>query len=146
MMLAVVMCWAVSDVVRPLSAQESEEASPTVTEVEVSNAAMNAVEDAEAGGGNIEEVSKLDLLLRKTFGPPLKRFHQPIDAWLGSLSMTVAMGCAFSLFLIATIWTWTLPREFVYRGAPDQKPWRDLRLWATLVVIPYVAVYILLGR
>ena len=91
-------------------------------------------------------VVTLDTFLRENFGPPLKALHEPIDAWLGSLSMNVAMACALGLYAIAVVWVWTLPREFVFRGAPDQKPWRDLRVWATLVVIPYVAVYLLLGR
>ncbi len=91
-------------------------------------------------------VENFDTFLRETFGPPLKALHEPIDAWLGSLPMSVAVACALGLYAIAVIWVWTLPREFVFRGAPDQKPWRDLRVWATLVVIPYVVVYLWLGR
>jgi hypothetical protein len=91
-------------------------------------------------------VERIDSALRSTLGPPLKSLHEPIDAWLGSLPMSVALACALGLYLIAVIWVWTLRREFVFRGAPDQKPWRDLRLWATFVVIPYVAIYIWLGR
>ena len=91
-------------------------------------------------------LEKIDAILKATFGPPLKALHAPIDTWLGSLPMSVAMACALGLYAIAVIWVWRLPRKFVFRGAPDQSMWRDLRIWATLVVIPYVAVYILLGR
>lgn len=91
-------------------------------------------------------IEKLDAILKSTLGPPLKALHRPIDEWLGSLPMSVAMGCALGLYLIAVIWVWRLKREFVFRGAPDTHMWRDLRIWATLVVIPYVAVYVLLGR
>ena len=83
---------------------------------------------------------------RNTLGPPLKALHTPVDAWLGSLSMSVAMGCAIGLYVIAVIWVWALKKEFVFRGAPG-KGWRyDLRLWATLVALPYIAAYLLLGR
>ena len=108
----------------------------------------NALRDAT--GALIEKLEtpleKLDEFLRTTFGPPLKALHEPIDAWLGSLSMTVAMVCAIGLYLIAIAWVWTLPREFVFRGAVDQDRWRDLRIWATLVVLPYVVIYLWLGR
>lgn len=91
-------------------------------------------------------VASLDTFLRSNFGPPLKALHEPIDAWLGSLPMSVAMACALGLYAIAVIWVWTLPKKFVFRGAPDQRPWRDLRVWATLVTIPYVIIYMWLGR
>jgi len=90
-------------------------------------------------------VEQIDRFMRTTLGPPLKGLHEPIDAWLGSLPMGVAMVCALGLYAIAVVWVWTLPREFVFRGAVNEKPWRDLRIWATLVVIPYVVVYLLLG-
>lgn len=91
-------------------------------------------------------VERIDDFLRTTFGPPLKALHEPIDAWLGSLPMSVAMACALGLYAVAIIWVWTLKKKFVFRGAPDQKSWRDLRIWATLVTIPYVIIYLLLGR
>ena len=91
-------------------------------------------------------LERIDAFLRAIFGPPLKALHTPIDNWLGSLPMSVAMACTLGLYAIAVIWVWGLRKEFVFRGAPDMKKWRNLRIWATLVVIPYVAVYILFGR
>lgn len=79
-------------------------------------------------------------------GPPLKSIQEPIDNWLGTIPMSVAMACAIGLFLVALLWTWLIKRDFIYRGSPDQAWWRDLRIWATLVVIPYITVYLLLGR
>ena len=84
--------------------------------------------------------------LRQILGPPLKAFHAPIDQWLGRLPMSVAMACAVGLYVVALVWVWGLSREFVFRGAPDSHWWRDLRIWATAVVIPYIAIYLLLGR
>lgn len=91
-------------------------------------------------------MDQLDEFLRATLGPPLRALHQPIDRWLGSLPMSVAMVCALGLYLAAVIWVWGLKKDFLFRGAPG-KGWKyDLRIWATLVVVPYVAVYVLLGR
>jgi hypothetical protein len=112
--------------------------------------AKQAVDEPGVFGALFERIDavmeSLDSLLRDNLGPPLKALHEPIDAWLGSLPMSVAMACALGLYAIAVIWVWTLPKEFVFRGAPDQQPWRDLRVWATLVTIPYVIIYMWLGR
>ena len=83
---------------------------------------------------------------RNLFGPPLKALHTPIDEWLGSVPMSFAMTCAIGLYLIALIWVWGLKKEFVFRGAPNKSWMYDLRIWATVVVVPYVAAYLLLGR
>ena len=112
------------------------------------------IENAQEAKGRFEwigdsidaYIETFDTFLRENFGPPLKALHEPIDAWLGSLPMSVAMICAIGLYVIAVIWVWTIPKEFVFRGAPDQKPWRDLRVWATLVTVPYVIIYLWLGR
>ena len=91
-------------------------------------------------------IERLNDLFRATLGPPLKALHTPVDQWLATLPMGFAMACALGLYFVAVVWVWTLKKEFVFRGAPDRKSWRDLRVWATLVVIPYVFVYLLLGR
>ena len=83
--------------------------------------------------------------IRATLGPPIKALHQPIDAWLGSLSMTTALGCTIGLFVVAGIWVWSLPKEFIFRGAPSRKWWCDLRIWATVVLLPYIGMYLLFG-
>ncbi len=93
-----------------------------------------------------EFLESVDSFLRDTLGPPLKVLHDPIDNWLASLPMGIAMACALGLYVVALLWVWTLKKEFVFLGAPDKSRWRDLRVWATLVVIPYVIVYVLLGR
>lgn len=85
-------------------------------------------------------------VLRDTCGPPLKALHTPIDKWLGAVPMSFAMVCAIGLYLIAVVWVWGLKKEFVFRGAPGKGWLYDLRIWATLVVIPYVVAYLLLGR
>ncbi len=84
--------------------------------------------------------------IRSTLGPPLKSLHQPLDDWLGSLPMSIAMACAIGLFVVAGLWVWTLKTDFIFRGAPDRNRWRDLRLWSMAVLLPYITIYLLLGR
>jgi hypothetical protein len=84
--------------------------------------------------------------LLENVGPPLKNIQHPIDVWLGELPMSVAMVCCIGLFVVALIWVWCLKRDFIFRGAPGMEWWRDLRIWATLVVLPYIAVYLWWGR
>jgi len=89
---------------------------------------------------------KITLWIRKTLGPPLRSLHEPIDHWLVSLPMSVAMACAIGLFVLAGIWVWTLHTDFIFRGAPDHKRWRDLRIWSMVVLLPYITIYFLFGR
>jgi hypothetical protein len=90
------------------------------------------------------EAFKTDL--RAALGPPLKRLYQPLDRLFDSLPMWVAQASAIGLFVAAAIFAWCLPRRYVYLGAPDQARWRDLRIWATLVLVPYMLIYWILGR
>jgi hypothetical protein len=83
--------------------------------------------------------------IRQKLGPAIKALHQPIDDWLGSLPMSVAMICTIGLFMLAGIWIWTLRTEFIFRGAPCRRWWCDLRIWATLLLLPYIGVYLMLG-
>lgn len=92
-----------------------------------------------------EEPLWITRVLRENLGPPLKSIQEPIDAWLGTVPMWVAMACTIGLFLAAVVWVWRLKRDFIFRGAPGQEWWRDLRIWATLVVVPYIAAYLILG-
>jgi hypothetical protein len=87
----------------------------------------------------------LKIAVRTGLGPPLKALHGPLDRLLDSLPMWVAQACAISLFVLAGLFAWCLPRRFVYLGAPDHARWRDLRIWATLVLVPYVLIYYFLG-
>ncbi len=96
--------------------------------------------------GGVSAWERFQATLRASLGPPLKHLQEPVDAWLGRLPMWVAMTCAVGLYVVALIWTWLLPREFIFRGAPDQARGADLRIWATVVILPYIAVYLWLGR
>ena len=51
---------------------------------------------------------------------------------------------AMALFASMGIACWTLGREQSFMDAPDQNRWRDLRLWATLIVVAQLALYYML--
>lgn len=84
--------------------------------------------------------------LIRAFVPALKRFFGPLDDFLISLPPWTWLACALSLFVIAGMVVWTLKRSYVYLGAPDESRWRDLRIWSTVLLIPYILLYLLLGR
>ena len=67
----------------------------------------------------------------------------PFDALLSAVPLQHARWFALALLLIPALATLRAPREFVFRGAPDQKPWRDLRIWVWVVILPYVLIYAL---
>ena len=47
------------------------------------------------------------------------------------------------LFIIVLIVTWIIPKSFIFSGAPDTRRWRDLRIWATvLIMVQFVIYYI----
>lgn len=65
----------------------------------------------------------------------LRAFSELPVAW--SLPATFA---AFALLLVVV---WTIPRDSVVAGAPDRAPWRDLRLWATVLIVVQLGTYLL---
>lgn len=79
--------------------------------------------------------------IRRVLAPPLKSLLEPLDTWLAGLPAWAGPVSATALFLAAVFWVLLLKREYVYLGAPDQAVWRDLRIWALLVTLPYVVIY-----
>lgn len=92
-----------------------------------------------------ESYAEFQNWLTATIGPPLKRLHAPLDDFLSSLSLTTAKFTTIAFFVLAGLWVLSLSKKFVYLGAPDQARWRDLRIWAILVLVPYIVVYLWLG-
>ena len=72
----------------------------------------------------------------------LRSILGPLDSFLASLSAETGRWCAIALFAIAAVWVLTLKRDYVYRGAVDDKIWRDLRLWSVLALCPYAVIYL----
>lgn len=61
--------------------------------------------------------------------------------WIHMLPVWTAKIGAVTLFGGVIVFTWTLPKDFIYLGAPDGARWRDLRIWATVLVVFQIVIY-----
>ena len=62
--------------------------------------------------------------------------------WLKDLPLYWAKVMGTLFFLSVIIWALTRPKDYIFKGAPDRKIWRDLRLWAVVILIVQIALYI----
>ncbi len=62
--------------------------------------------------------------------------------FLTNVSVVWAKVIVLVLFAVIFILVWLLPNEYIFKGAPDRKWYRNLKLWATLIVIFYAYLYI----
>ena len=82
--------------------------------------------------------------LRTTVAPWIKAGLDPLHAFLNGLppwSWRAAM-CAY--LVLGVLWGVFLTKAYIYRGAPTQALWRDLRLWLPLLLLPYLLAYLFL--
>ncbi|HPA72436.1 MAG TPA: hypothetical protein PKY31_09210 [Spirochaetota bacterium] len=61
--------------------------------------------------------------------------------WIHTLPVWCAKAGAVLIFGGVIFFTWTLPRDFLYLGAPDTARWRDLRIWATVLLAFQFLIY-----
>lgn len=80
-------------------------------------------------------MSSLGDLLHTIFGP--------VNSLLGSLPIAFARVAVLALLLLPLLAVLRLSRASILRGAPSESPWRDLRLWAIVAILPYVVLYLL---
>lgn len=76
----------------------------------------------------------------KTF---LQALLGPFDVLLGSIPLAAGRWVIVAFFALVALGTLALPREFVLRGAPDRRWYRDLRWWGLAITLPYVLIYAL---
>jgi len=81
--------------------------------------------------------------LHEYIAPWLERVLDPLDSFFLSLPPWMWTACAVALFVVPCVGAFLLRREFIYDGAPDRAPWRDLRVWGGLISIPYVVLYLI---
>ncbi len=46
------------------------------------------------------------------------------------------------IFLALAILPFLLPKDYIFKGAPNQKLWRDIRFWTLAVVLVELAIYL----
>ncbi|NLP12592.1 hypothetical protein GX408_19495 [bacterium] len=62
--------------------------------------------------------------------------------WLREVPLYWPKIIATLTFVGVTVWTWVRPKTFIFQGAPDQRLWRDLRIWITLIMSIQIALYL----
>ncbi|MEM7078635.1 MAG: hypothetical protein AAF513_08410 [Pseudomonadota bacterium] len=46
-------------------------------------------------------------------------------------------------FVLLLLLVWRIPRHLIFSGAPDQARWRDIRIWATVLIAIQIVLYTL---
>ncbi len=61
------------------------------------------------------------------------------------LSMPVAWANYISIvgFVLLALLVWKIPRHIIYSQAPDDARWRDIRIWATVLIAMQLVLYLL---
>ncbi len=49
------------------------------------------------------------------------------------------------LYVGIGLWAVFRPKEYIYEGAPNKARWRDLRIWAVVLVIIQIIIHITWG-
>lgn len=62
--------------------------------------------------------------------------------WLTNLSLGWGKVVAVVAFVGIAVWAWKRPRSFIYQEAPDQSRWRDLRIWASILMVTQILIYL----
>ena len=61
--------------------------------------------------------------------------------WLRWIPLNGARGIILAMYLVILMAIWLLKTEYIFQGAPNQKWWRNLKLWATLAIGSQLFVY-----
>ena len=65
-----------------------------------------------------------------------------MNEWLASLPLWWGKVIAVAFFLAIAVWAWRRPRSYIYSDAPDAHRWRDLRPWASLLMVVQTLLYL----
>ena len=75
--------------------------------------------------------------------PFLEAIFTPLDRALGSIPFAAARWIVVAFLVLAALVPLALSKDFIYLGSPDRGRVRDLRLWALVIMLPYVLIYLL---
>jgi hypothetical protein len=73
----------------------------------------------------------------------LQTVLDPFDLLLGAIPLGAGRWFIVGFFAAVALGTLLLPTEFVFRGAPDRRWYRDLRWWGVAILLPYILIYAL---
>jgi hypothetical protein len=49
------------------------------------------------------------------------------------------------VFVFTALWAWTFKRDYIFEGAPSQHRWRDIRIWAVILLAVQTVLYVHFG-
>lgn len=61
--------------------------------------------------------------------------------WLGGIDLSVAKIFIISAFLAPLLFSLFLKKEYLYKGAVDLKPWRNLKVWILILTLFMISIY-----
>ena len=62
--------------------------------------------------------------------------------WLSGLDLGTAKILLLCAFLVPLIFSLFLKRKYIYQGAVDNKPWRNLKIWIVILTVFMISVYL----
>jgi len=65
-----------------------------------------------------------------------------VSDWLSNISLVWGKIIAVIAFVGVAVWAWRRPRNFIFQGSPDSSRWRDLRLWASILIAIQIVIYL----
>lgn len=79
----------------------------------------------------------------QTLASLLETLFAPSNRWLSAIPVDAGRWFVLALLLIPLGIVLRQKEAWIFRGAPDRARWRDLRLWACVILLPYVLLYAL---
>ncbi len=64
-------------------------------------------------------------------------------SFLSRIPLLYAKILVGGLYLLLLFWVLRRPKEYILREAPTKKNWRDLRIWAVVLILFQIALYII---
>jgi hypothetical protein len=64
-------------------------------------------------------------------------------SFLSRIPVVYATILIIGLYLLLLLWVLRRPKPDILREAPNKRGWRDLRIWAVLLIVFQVALYII---
>jgi hypothetical protein len=61
--------------------------------------------------------------------------------WMSDFGPEWGIGLVIAGYVVTLVWVFSRPAATMMRGAPDQRAWRDLRLWILPIVLIQVWLY-----
>ncbi len=65
-----------------------------------------------------------------------------MSEWLAGLPLYWGKVIAVAGYIGMIFWVWVRPKSFIFHEAPDNRRWRDLRIWASVLLGIQILIYL----